>query len=932
MRLTPVFYCCLLLLCLTAQKAMAQEEKTYKAIVLDSIEKTLVEKATVELSGNKTSGKFMTDKKGTFSISLKSDSSILTIQHIGYREKRLTILSAKIPKGIDTIYLMPAENRLDDIVIKTKVPPIVVKGDTTEFNIDSSMFENFDVVQDLVRRLPGLEIDAEGKMSFHGKPITRILVDGEDLFGGDPEFSMKKLPAGMVAKIQVMDTKTLEQLFTRTPSDGEDKTLNIQLKPGNKTFGSGDALVGTRNQLEGNGSLSMFEGRRKISASGNIASSNKIGLAKIGSGPSSSSANASANYSNKVGQLHYNANYGYNQNESINNMYRERTQLITADTSFFTTSRSRTQFGNNAHRFSVNGNLFIDSSSSLDFTINFATSEGQSEMSSSSATLENGSLRSQSGNISATKSKSENLGGSFNWRKYLNRRGRSLMVSGRVNQSVQKSDAYTQSLNTYFKNNQPVSGDTLDRLTRTLGNSKSYSFTVNYVEPISKKLNFNLRGSFDFSTTDNDRLIYNLDSAKNIESFDSLFSARTLSTFNTQNVGGSFNYTAKNWNMSSGMTVVFQQSLRTLQKEQIQQNLLRFGPSLNATYYLSKEKSIRANFSANTQQPSIDQLQPVPDNSNPLFIRIGNPDLKTSFSQSYGITYLHAKSGNNFTANLGYSPTSNQIVNAVFFDQFRRQTSQYINVNGVYTARGNISISRLKQEEKKARTITASAGINYGQQVFFQSNQMYQSRNYTTNTSFSFSRRQFAVRSPAYTISLTGSYGRNWTPADTKILNTTRLSITPRLDGSCNVFGALYATASYQLLYNRLDYHSTLRRNDEYNIHQVNSSIDLRIAKKYSLQSHLTYQYNTQVPAGTNKAMVNCGASATTYVLKGKGFITLQASDLFALNQNLRRVVGENFIEDVQIDNLRNFFTLKMQYNFSKLERRDNRKPTSNTK
>lgn len=926
------FFCCLLVMCLTAHQALAQEGKTYKGLILDSIEKTPVEKATVELTAVKFSAKTITDKKGSFSLTVKNDSSVLVIQHIGYTEKRLTILSSKIRNNIDTLYLSPADKRMEDIVIKTKVPPIVIKGDTTEFNIDSSMFENFDVVQDLVRRLPGLEIDAEGKMTFHGKPITRILVDGEDLFGGDPEFSMKKLPAGMVAKIQVMDTKTLEQLFTRTPSDGEDKTLNIQLKPGNKTFGSGDALVGTRNQLEGNGSVSMFDGDQKINASGNLASSNKIGLAKTRNGPTSSSANASANYSNRIGKLRYNASYGYNENSNSNSIYRERTQLITADTSFFTTSRNRTEFGSNGHRFNISGNLFLDSSSTLDMNLSFGTSQSSNETSSSSATLENGSMRSQSINASTSESKQENLTGSVNWRKYLNRRGRSLMVSGRFSQSTQQSDAYTQSLNTYFKNNLPISGDTLNRLTRTLGNSNAYSFTVNYVEPISKTLNFNLRGNFDFSSNDNDRLIYNLDSTKNIESFDSLFSARTLSTFNTQNVSGSFNYTAKNWNMSSGMTVVFQQSMRTLQKEQIQQDLLRFAPSLNATYYLSKEKSIRANFSASTQQPSIDQLQPIPDNSNPLFIRIGNPDLKTSFSQSYDITYFHAKGGNNFTTNLSYAPTSNQIVNAVFFDQFRRQTSQYINVNGVYTARANVSISRLKQEDKKARTISASAGINYGQQVFFQSNKMYQSKNYTTNTNFSFSRRQFAVRSPAYTISFTGSYSRNWTPADTKILNTTRLNIAPRLDGSCNLFGTLYATTSYQVWYNLLDYHSAQRRNDEYSIHQVNSSVDLRIAKKYSIQSHLTYQYNTQVPAGTNKAMVNCGASATTYILKGKGYITLQASDLFALNQNLRRVVGENFIEDVQIDNLRNFFTLKMQYNFSKLERRDTRKPMSNTK
>jgi hypothetical protein len=348
-----IFTCLLFLLVFAQKNISAQDEKTYRAVLVDSIEKTAVEKSTVSLiSKNGAESKRISDAKGQFSFALKQDSAQLLFQHIGYNEKRVWLLSSKIRPGTDTIYLVPADKRMDNIVVTTKVPPVVQKGDTTEFNIDSAMFEPFDVVEDLVRRLPGLEIDEEGKMSFHGKPITRILVDGEDLFGGDPNFSMRKLPAGLVAKIQVMDTKTLEQVFNGTPSDGEDKTLNIKLKAGNKTFGSGDAMVGTKNQLDGNGMISQFDGPKRLSVMGAMNTSNKIGINKIRSGPTSSSANLNANYSNSIGKVRINSSYSYNINSNTNNIYRERTQVITVDTSIFTRSRNVSDYNSKGHRAS----------------------------------------------------------------------------------------------------------------------------------------------------------------------------------------------------------------------------------------------------------------------------------------------------------------------------------------------------------------------------------------------------------------------------------------------------------------------------------------------------------------------------------------------------------------------------------------------------
>lgn len=925
--------CCLLILLLLSQWLHAQEERTVKGILLDSIENSPIEKCTVQLlEGKDKSQKKLSDAKGLFSFTTKADTVILLFQHVGYTEKRINIYPQKNNKTVDSIFLSPVDKLMDGIVVKTKVPPIVVREDTTEFNIDSSMFEPYDVVEDLLRRLPGLEIDAEGKLLFQGKPISRILVDGEDLFGGDATFSLKKLPAGMVAKIQVMDTKTLEQLFNGTPSDGEDKTLNIKLKEGNKIFGSGDATVGTKNQLEGNGMLSLFDGPRKVSVMGTLGSSNKIGLSNYRSGPSSSFSNASGNYSNRWGILRFNSSYGYNENGNTNRLYRERTQVITADTSFFTKAGNESDFSTSGHRFNISGNLFIDSSSSLDINLSLGTSKSNSKSNALSSTWENGSLRNESENRIASLNNQQNIGGSFSWMKRLNRKGRSVMISGRFNTAEQEGDQYSLSLNTYFKNNLPVSGDSLNRLTKTTASTKSSAVNFNYSEPLGKDWNVNIRGGFDFNNSSNNREIFNLDSSNHIKGFDSLYSAKIGSLTNTQNLNASLSYRAKKWNVNTGMTTFFQQAIRNLQGKDLRQDFLRYAPSVSGSWFPAKGKTLTANFSATTQQPSLEQLQPVPDNSNPLYIRLGNPNLKTSFSQSYGLNYNFSEAGTKtspgttLTIGIGYSPTSNQIVNAIFYDEYRRQTSQYINVNGVYTMRGNVSLSKYRSKEKTYQSLMASLGANYGQQVYFQANQLYYSRSQSTSINLNYSKRTIAVKATNYAVGINSGISRNWTPADMKILNTERFHFSPTLTGSAKLLGFIYANLSYQVSYTKINYHSSLRRNDEYSLHQVNNGLNFQILKKVYAQSNISYQYNTSVPEGTPNGAFNCNLSAYAQLWHGKGTVNFTASDLFAQSQNLRRVVGENYIEDVQMDNLRNYFTLKFQYNFNKLEKREKKK------
>jgi len=920
------FFCFVTLLlftgCLLPARGFAQakEDRVFKAIVVDSLDKTPLENCTVSLQ-TEGSKKFITDEDGSFSLKLKADTAFLFLQHIGYAEKRFALLQRN-KKSIDTILLSPSSTMMEGVVVKAKLPLVVVRGDTTEYNVDSSMFEPFDVVEDFVKRLPGLEIDAQGKMTFHGKPITRILVDGEDLFGGDPNFSMKKLPAGMVAKIQVMDTKTLEQIFNNIPPDGEDKTLNIKLKAGSKTFGNAAAAAGTKNNLEADANISRFNENKRLSLTGGYNSSNKTGLFKVAGGPTSSDLNAGVNYGDKIGKLRFNASYAFNQSTSSNETYRERTQLITTDTSFFTKAASRFNNAYGDHRVNLNANLWIDSSSILDATLSFNKTKNNNENSSSSLTSENGLLRNESRNNTTANGKGQNVSASVTWRKYLNRKGRNLFLSAQTNGGDQQSELLSQSTNTYFVNGLPASGDTLNRETKNQNKIKSYSANFTYTEPLAKNLRLNLTGNYNWSQQNNDRMIYNLDSATHKATFDSLYSATVISTDATKSAGASLHFTNQKWNVSSGLTTLWQRTVRSLQKENLQQDLLRYSPTLNAAYAVGKGKMLRAAFSAVTVQPSVDQLRPVPDNSNPLYIRLGNPALRTAFSQNYLLSYNYSNNRTTLMASAAYAPVSNQIVNATTYDEYRRVTSQYINVQGMFNARANLSFSKLYQQDKSFINWNTSSGFAYGRQVYFQSNKRYDSRNYSVNATLSFSKHGQGVRSSGFTLSLAPMVSRNWTPADKTVLNTARLSLSPMAEGSCKLFRFVYLTTSYRLWYNRLDYHSLLRRNDEYSLHTLNNSLRFQVMKRWYVQTALSYQYNTQAPDGADKGQFNSNLSVNVQVAKGRGQISVTAFDLLATKTALQRVVSENYIEDVQTNNLRNYFTLRLQWGFSKLERR----------
>jgi hypothetical protein len=221
---------------------------TITANIKASDDKEILESATVHLERLKDSSIVaytITDAKGNFEIAAStSDSKTkLIVSFIGFKPYS-KIIEVK-NQNIGTLYLKTA-NRLDAIVIRSSAP-ITIKKDTVEFNVKSFKTKADANVEDLLKKLPGVEVDAEGAITVNGKPVNKILVNGKPFFGNDPTITTRNLTKDIIEKVQILDTKTNAQAFAGEDSDGENKTINLTIKKENNKgyFGKVAAGKGT---------------------------------------------------------------------------------------------------------------------------------------------------------------------------------------------------------------------------------------------------------------------------------------------------------------------------------------------------------------------------------------------------------------------------------------------------------------------------------------------------------------------------------------------------------------------------------------------------------------------------------------------------------------------------------------------------------------
>ena len=631
---------------------------------------------------------------------------------------------------------------LETVVVSGSKGAVHIKGDTTEFNADSFRTQPGASVEDLLKKLPGIQVDKNGKITAQGETVKKVLVDGEEFFGDDPTLVTQNLRADMVDKVQLYDKKSEQATFTGIDDGQREKTINLKLKNDKKMgyFGRATADIGTDGYYDEQLMVNYFRKKLKLSGFGIISNTGKTGLNwnerdnygqgfagniefdnNTGSiswddagGVRDELDTWSGRYegqgypSVKTGGLHFNNKWN-DEKFSLNGNYKymqlnvtgssiTNTETILPDSLFY--NNQRQTFNNQMIRNTLDGTYEVkfDSTSSLKILANGGTDHKTTfDQYHSEYLAIDSSLVNQNDRTTTTTGDKRQVNSYLIWRKKLGRTGRTVSIAVRENYTDDKSSGFLNSATKYYHGGVISSDSLIDQLkdyhtTTTLIDSKA-----TYTQPLSK-YSF-LVGNYGLVINDSrsNRDSYDKASGGKYDLLDSLYSNDYQYNVFTQRGGLAYTYIKKKWRFSAGSDLGY---TRFNQHDRIadtsaQRHFINWYPTAGLTYSFSSQRRLFFNYNGYTVQPTVSQIQPILTNENPLNIFIGNPALKPKFGNRFNLHYNDYKvlTDRGIWINAGYFFTVNDIGNSVTVNSGGKTVNQYVNVNGNYNAFANLGYS-----------------------------------------------------------------------------------------------------------------------------------------------------------------------------------------------------------------------------------------------
>lgn len=593
-----------------------------------------------------------------------------------------------------------------------------MKGDTLEYNTDHIQLQRNAIVEDLLRRLPGLHIDPDGAITYNGEKIQHLLVDGEDIFGNDPTMVTRNFDASKIARVQVLDRKSDDAIFTGIDDGSRAKTLNLVLKETAKDgyFARADAGGNSAGYYNANGALAAFEDKEQFTALGIAANTGVVSFSNTSSGAAVSFLNGNTDQLGAsagtgiprfdAAALHYaNTWPGPMNHLTANYQYSHYyTQPTTASTTLQTEPGSI--YGQQQQSNSINQQdqhwLYgiyewaPNTKSAFHTTFHYSNSNGINQFASSGNSSFNDTLVNSSLRTIRDKVNRMNIGGSLAWRTQLGRHSdRVFSVSVTATKVDITTNGYLYSLEQFYQPNGSVQSiDTIDQRKQLTSRSLDIGGTVNYTEPLSKGTVLGL--SYGLFHTGDRPLQATFDRGDGkyqtmVDSLSTSFKTQNLSqraTVSIQGKTGRLTYTF------GGDWLGYNYS----QQDLIADSMLRlhysnWAPRVLLTFTLNKATFLHLDYSGSTTQPSIAQLTPTTNNNDPLHLTLGNPELKLGFNQNIRLDFHQFKTWL-VDLNVTGGVSNNSISTRTITDSLGRQISQPVNVDGGKRGGVNFSLGR----------------------------------------------------------------------------------------------------------------------------------------------------------------------------------------------------------------------------------------------
>jgi hypothetical protein len=854
----------------------------------------------------------VTNPEGKFEIkNITKGDFILKITFMGYFPYFKSLNFKEDSKDLDLglISMKPLTKELMELTILGERDPIKIKKDTIEYNAGSFKTRPNASVEELLKRLPGLEVENDGTITAQGETVRRVTVDGKEFFGRDPKIATRNLTADAISKVQVVDQKSEQAQFTGIEDGVREKTINLELKEDkkNSTFGKMMAGAGTAGRFESRVNLNRFSKGNQLSFLGMGNNVNEQGFSVndymnfTGAAAQMAGGGAMRFEFNNNNQAGVPLNFGgrpngimnsyagginfsqkVNKNTDANGSYflNHQGHVLNRDVqreNFFPSGNIKSNQNslqnttNTNHRANLTVEHKIDSANSIRLNTYFGYTQNSNDTRSESTTMNSeNAIINEGDRLSYSDGTGLNLNSNLLYRHKFKKKGRTFSATNTLQISQNLSEGGLDALNTFSTGRQ----DLIKQINSSDNKFQSWGTQLAFTEPLGKKRY--LEASYNFSQNLNQANREVFDIEENTQTFNDNLSNRFNSNYTYHRAGLNFRMVKKKYNLVMGSA--FQNTDLTGNMfhldETISRNFRNFLPNARLNFDLPNNKRLGVNYLTSVQEPTIQQLQPAIINNDPLNIYVGNPELIPAYTHQMQLNFnlFNATNFLNFFSMANIMYTTNAIINAQSFDELMVRTTMPVNVRDNLNANAffnfSFPVKRLNSRFHLGSNLRHNRGINLLNDI---------ESNININAISGNLRYEYKYKE-IFDIALRGNLSLNQSSYE-------------------------FNAAQNQFFYNRT----------------FGSEGNFYFLKNYHFNSTFEYMMFDNPGTGFSQNLPLWNMSLSANVLKGKkGEIRLSGVNLLNQSMGINQVANINYIEQERLNNLGRYFMLSFTYSLNK--------------
>lgn len=899
--------------------------QTLSGVVTDQKSREGLISATVQLiAGDGKINYTSTDLKGMFQFKkLPAGTYTLQISYVGYKTyKEAVIIPSSGEKKVN-VTMREDVNLLDEVSVNARATRAEQKGDSLLYNAEAFKVMQGSSAEDLLAKMPGIVVEG-GSIQAQGEEVKKVLVDGKEFFDGDVNLAIKNLPSDIIAGIEVFDKKSEQAEFTGFDDGEEIKTINIVTKGGFRqgTFGEVSAGYGTEDRYKVSGNVNFFNEDRRISLLGmsnNVnqqnfsqedlagvmssgASGKRRGGGRNGGRGGASGGNASdfmvgstggvtssnglgINYVDQWGEKwKVTGSYFFNQSDNLTQQQTEREYFDSSLPGMTYSEYQESSMKNWNHRFNMKLDYQISNRTSLQFrpTLSFQNNDSHGLL--QGLNLLNGMSDNETETATLGENDAYNVGADLILRHRFLKEGRtlSLMLSGKMSNT--DGNTYTDYLNTLYSADGLSETDSYSQWKQTLNRQYTLRSNLSYTERLTDYMQLQLGYKLSYTDSENDRKTYKKSAVSDLyDQLDESLSNEYQSGYLTQAGSVGLRYRAGKFNAMLGADAQWADLRGDMvypQADNLSHRYFSILPSFTMRYSLDRTNSLQLRYRSKSSAPSVTSLQNVIDNSNPLFLSAGNPDLDQQLSHTANLRYLRTtKFGHTFIAMVGATIQQDYVADSTFV---------------------------AKEDMELTPSVTLSKGAQFTRPVNMDGYYSLQSM-LTYGFPIDFIRSNI-------NLSLSANYANVPTIFDGIESKTRELNLIPKIIIGSNISNNLDFTASYSAGINKMFSSLDTATGSDYVTHTASAKLGWTFFWGLTFRSTFDYIGYTGLDTGTEDYFLWNLSLGKKFLKNNAAEIRVEAFDVLKQNQAFTHSIGSNYYDYINSNVLKPYAMISFVY------------------